>query len=366
MRLFVLCIILAMSVAAIANGQPKTFTEADAKKLVDEFTNPSTEMDRRQAVGKALAAESPVLCQKALKVALAIDERRMLALTLALNLEVPGLFETVKKWIDTSLEEDVVKLGLATQDKGAVDFLFDRWKAAKADTASFKFVTGGFSEFVVQLDVIKKFKPFLDSADKCDAAATIVCFQFALDDDLTPKAVLDGWDSEEDAYKRDSVPTTITGVNLLKGARIGGTTRKIGGNVRVLPKGVLSMNLNAYGEQDFTLTFRIRVPAKADVQFGLAADQGTWSAHFSGREWISLDGTGAEKASPLKIDDWNVVRFSVTMNKEGNKRKSRICVLSVNDTVLVERGTLNGNLSELTIDNPTGDPVVLSGVQLLN
>jgi hypothetical protein len=366
MRPFVICMILCgLAVGITAQGKPAaTPDEREVSKLIQEYLSNKTNSDRRIEIEARLRLAPPIVAQKPLKQAIVSEGSRTAAIGLALELHVPGLFDTAKKYLDSADESNIVRLGFDTHDKGAVDFLFDRWKKADVGSASLAFVQDGFTSYPVELAAIARFKPLLDDKDRAEMALAVVIFQFGLDADLTVAGAKDEWPAAEEAYRRDAQAFAVSGTDLLRVAKVeGGRAKRIGRNVRLTPGGDILCDVKAYGTEAFSVTARVRVEKDSECGVGISSTQGTWEAQLKGGEWIVRCGDETEKASAAKTG-WNTVRFSVSLSSDEKRRNARHCILTVNDTVLVERGTLNGELIDVHFKNTGKVVVAVAGVDL--
>ncbi|RIK59728.1 MAG: hypothetical protein DCC64_15490 [Planctomycetota bacterium] len=347
--------LLLIAATVCAQSKP-ALGERDVKKLIEEYVVSGTTDQRRAEITMQLRTASPLLAQRTLKTALGEEAKRPYALDLALQLRVPGLFDTAKKAIDTVDEEKIVKLGFLTNDKGAVDFLFDRWGKSDASSASFGFVQSGFESNCVGLETIQKFKAVLTNAKAeqvwKDSAAKVIKFQLGLESD-DQNDMLKNWAQLEADYKRDAQAFSITGTNMfeVEGVQAGGNTRRVGPNYRIPAGGSLTVKtLEEWDSGSFTITVRVRINEGDGASVGLSSEQGVWRATFSNNEWVTKSGDQTQAAVPGKVGLWATFVFTVKEDSEGGRKLARTCNLTVDGKALITYGTLNGKLLALQID----------------
>lgn len=348
MRTITFSVFVALLMATAINAE---MSARDASALVKEYVATDTTDKRRESIKTALGKESAITAQKGLKDALKADATRPLALDLAIALKCPGLFDSVKKAIDGVDEDKIVKLGLLTGDKGAAEFLADRWGKVEADSASFGYLQAGFETTPVELKAIQKFKDALKGERK-EQAGKIVAFQFGAES-AEPVTLLSEWPDLEAAYKLDAKDFGGKGVDMLE--LPGCTQRKllpIAGNYRAHDGAEFTVDFpEEWNEGDFTLTIYIRStyngPDKG-AKFSLAVERGGWEFVHRDGEWFAPTGSGSEYVGAVADGEWATLEIKVKDNSTENAKLQRSMSFSVNGKVILPQGQLSGRLKSLS------------------
>jgi hypothetical protein len=347
MRTITIAAILALLLVTTANAE---MSARDATALVKEYVAADTTDKRRESITTALAKEPAITAQKGLKDALKADATRPLALDLAIALKCPGLFDSVKKLIDGDDEDKIVKLGLLTGDKGAAEFLADRWAKVETDSVSFGYLQAAFTAYPVELKAIQKFKDALKGDRKVEAGK-IVAFQFGAESD-EPVTLASEWPDLEAAYKLDSQAFEVKGTDVfvLPTFKSSGMTA-IGANYRA-PKGAeWSVEIpEEWNSGDFTLTVRIRAtyagPDKG-AKFSLAVERGGWELVHRKDEWFAPAGSGTEYSADYTDGEWGTLLFTFTDRSTENAKLQRTMTVTLNGKQLLPGGQINGKFKSL-------------------
>lgn len=352
-------IVLALSVAASA----QKLDEREAKKLVEEYVSSATADARRTEIVTRLRTGAPVLAQKPLKAALADEAKRPYALDCAIALRVPGLWAEAKKHIDSD-EERVVHYGLFMMDKAAAGDLFDRWKSAEPDSATFGFVQGGFEKFPVALDVIKKFKDAL-KGDRKEHAARIVKFQLGAEVDEAA-TLLSTWDGLEAAYKADAKDFVLKGRDLtsLPGYSNSGAV-SVGRNFRMKENACISIPLgDEWQSGNFTVIVRARAVDGELQRVGLHVGPGAWMAVHRKGEWGITTGDNTRLTADYKLGDWVEFRFELKDESNDTAKLVRKADVYVGTKKLVSGGITNGQVRKVEIQ-AQGGSMVVGGLEII-
>jgi hypothetical protein len=367
--------IVVLSSVALAGGLAMAGDndkDGNVNELVGQYFKKDSD---RSALLTKLKSTSPSLAKPRIQTALASEGERLDGLALATELKVPGLTETAKKLIDVpELEVYVVKLLLATQEKGTAHFLAERW--TKLDKASSSFDT--LSEQLKQVPVTDT--GFVDEirkvviATKTDAqhrkaGAEILKFQMELPNADPAEIAKDKeWKTARGDYGKRAQKIPLVGVDLLSfpGWKKEGTTRPIGGNIRAT-KGMLELTEWPEAYQEVSLLLKVRVLV-LDGDFGFDFEdkegRGAWTPTLHGTEWCMTIGGGSELRAPGRRGSWSEIVFDIDDHSTKQQRFNRNISITVDGTTLLNRGAHNGKIGAFRVYAPKGDGVV-GGIEII-
>lgn len=343
-------------------------TQRDVAKLITEYVADDTDGKRRQEIVGKLKTAKPMLATKSLAALVKDEQKRACALTLAIDLKVPGLFTEAKKYVDTVDEDLIIKLMFTTQDDGAAAFLFERWKKLEVGEPSFAYVNTGFLEYPADLAaVIESFKSVIDNktAAKRTHAAKILKYQLALETE-DPDEFHKLWPTVRADYARDSRNFAVTGTDMLSLQGWDVTTaRKVRNNYRLSKD--RTMKLGTIPEElqqgDFTLKMQVLV-ANGDGQIiAIGVSDGSWEVRQQKCQWeLGVQG-GAKYCTPAKAGEWVEFIFSVTDRSTETRKLSRTFQLTIGGKKMFDSGgDLSGTIKHLTLSAGEGT-LVIGGVE---
>ncbi|MCC6574178.1 MAG: hypothetical protein IT462_10345 [Planctomycetes bacterium] len=335
----------------------------DANRWVEIYVDPATSAADRKELDRKLKDLDRGLLQKPLKTAIFDEKKRPLALTLAIKLKVAGLFDTARKFIDTADEEAIVRLALATQDKGAAQWAFDRWKSLDSASGSFGYVDGGFKSNTVPVDIFTQFKSYIAAKDSNEAkracAAKILCFQLGVDDVYETGDYVQKWPKLLADYQLDAKLFRISGSNLLahQDLKIEGKVNKVGENLRMAAESWLQLKgQDEWNTGSFTLTLRVRAISGEGAIAIFQTEKGGVSPKIIDGHWQfdDLDDT----ALRVKYGEWMTIKWEIN-NQDPEKMKRQV-KLFIDDNLILSNGGLNGPIKEFRVFAGDG-PIVIGG-----
>jgi hypothetical protein len=346
MRTLTIAMLVVLTLALTAHAE---MSARDATALVKEYVAADTTDKRRESITAALAKEPPITAQKGLKDALKVDATRPLALDLAIALKCPGLFDSVKKLIDGEDEDKITKLGLLTGDKGAAEFLADRWAKVETDSASFGYLQAGFESTPIELKAIQKFKDALKGERKVEAGK-IVAFQFGAAE-AEPVTLLSEWPDLEAAFKLDAQVFDVKGTSVASLPTFKHTGRAIGANYRMPLNTDWSADLpDEWSTGSFKMTVRLRasyVGPDKGAKFTIKTEKGVIDFVHRSNEWFVPSGSGAEFTGAVDDGAWATFDFVFTDKSSDAVKYMREFSLEINGKEVIPRGEVNGRLKSL-------------------
>ncbi len=360
---------MALASGVALAGDP----DKEVNELVGRYFN-KTGSDRSELLSK-LKTTSPTLAKPRLQTALANEGERLDGLALATELKVPGLAEAAKKLIDVpELEIFVVKLLLVTQEKGSTHFLLERWTKLEKGSASFNTLTEQLEQCPVGdptfMDDMRK----VVTATKTDqahrtAGAEILKFQMDLPNADPAEIAKDKeWKAARGDFGRRAQKFPLMGVDLraLPGWKTEGTTRPIGGNLRV-NRGILTLPEwpEAYQELSFLLKIRLLVlDGEAGLSFEDKQGSAAWIPTLQKDEWRMVIGGGTELRAPGRKGAWSEIVFDMDDHSTKQQRFNRNISILVDGNELLKKGAHNGKIGALRVEAPKGD-VVVGGIEII-
>ncbi len=211
---------IVMLFAGVISVESQGINEKDVSKLVDEYVAGKTTDGRKADIELKLLQAKPALSTKAIKAALGREKDKAKALGLAILLWTPGVFKSVQSGTGSELCPQIVRLGLTRQDKGAPEYLFDRWNLAALDSKEFESISLGFKTWYVDLPIIDKLKAVIESpaaeAVRKTVATEILVFQLGLGVTAT-QDLLDTWETAREAREKDGRRFPMEGRDLSTG-----------------------------------------------------------------------------------------------------------------------------------------------------
>ena len=264
------------------------------------------------------------------------------------ELESPGF-----NWPDSPSERDLKDL-------------FDAWEAADPATDKFASLEAGFRRTSgFDLSLLDRFKRELRDDDNAASAGRILKAQLDLEF-ADPDYIRDNWRDIRTRYRLESLAPELRGQNLLQVPHEFAKTHAVGENKRVQPGGFVRWSLEDLNDvSGFTLRVRVFVREsrpETTAKIVLASGQGGWEINLKDREWVVRTGSDTEFATRLKLGRWTTIRCQVVA-EGGRARNARLVAISIDDELLLERGTLNGPLHRFEVS--AGDsPLLIAGVEL--
>ncbi|MFH1227010.1 MAG: hypothetical protein V1701_03780 [Planctomycetota bacterium] len=362
------CALLFATILYCPCLEAKELTQRDVATLITEYLGADTPGNRQTEILAELKTANPILAQETLKKSLVDDKQINASLKLAIELRVPGLFETVKKCVGTVDGDLAIKYLFVIQDKKSLDFLFDYLMESNTEDAAFLYVTQGFKTcYISDIQLLDKLYGKVDDKTYGETAKDILCFQLGIvDKDLD--YLKKNWKKLREELVKITKTITVTGTDLLLLPDLKLiNARKAGRNYYISDNGsVLTPNLADFIQTgSFTLKARVYINDGEGFFIGLCYANGRgWEVDVKGNEWILKAGEGQAFAAPLKRDDWNLIEFCVTDNSTPAKRCMRTGEVLVNGKKFAENLSFNGEFGYLVFKTTKGCAAV-GGVEVI-
>lgn len=235
------------------------------KKAVGKYVDAEATADTKEKYQRILLRGKNADVAKALKSALKKEDKLENALDLAIALQLRGLFKTAKSKISVSPKK-IVKLGLITNDKGAVKDLIKIWEESDTDSEVYDAILQGLKSIGVDIGDLNTFYKLTDDSEADEArrvaAGQILAFQGGLDTE-DPDEIALLWDGIAKKYKVDGKSTESTGLSLRHIDDIREHNLKvIGRNIQISSAGSIYCTWpDHFGDGDYTVTIYFKVSA---------------------------------------------------------------------------------------------------------
>ncbi len=310
---FAIVALLLLSGAAFALG-PARPGKTEVSALVQEYTNDGTSEERRGQVLKSLRlAESKVLA-RAVANAIEAEATRAVALDLAFALELAGLYKDVKGFVNSPLEEKVIRAIFQSGEKDAEQFLFERWSEKPPESASHKIVDAGFRTYFVSRKSVERFHDVFAEEKTPEVlkneAQQILKHQMVLSDEET-QAIGTGWKGLFAQFELRTRDFAIEGENLLE--RDGWDKEDIIGyrDRYILPR-LSSLRLSGVTLQNFTMRAWVMVLEGDGASAGIVMKKGNsfLGGHFGEGLWHSRIA-GKTTSVPGQVGAWTEFVFKI-------------------------------------------------------
>jgi len=338
--------VLFLFMFSYALSEAKELTEREVTTLITEYLKADTSSTRQNEILSELKTAKPILAQRILKTALADENQRPGVLKLATELRVPGLCEIVKKYIDTEDGDQCIAYMFVTQDRSALNFLFDIWVKADTESAIFGLISIGFESFSgCNINLLDKFYNQINDETRGERAKDILCFQLGIiGKDLS--YLKSNWEKLRNEYIKFARTFSIAGQDLLllPGLRETETgVRKVGPNYSIEKSGGLQINLSDSPQTgDFILKAMVYIGDGDDCKMEVYDTNGCFTIRIEKNEWVLATDAGLYGAS-LKRKDWNVIEWNVSAEKKAKKGEAKLMrnvKLFINGENVVKDGLL--------------------------
>ncbi len=318
-----LLVVWASSLSLVAAKETlQALSASEVKILLKAYLDVTTESKKRAEAYHDLFYADKLLVSKALVPYIKKDgEHGKTALEIATDLAVPGLWPQAKPLIDTGeLSRFAEDYGFVVQDKGAVDFFFDRWKSMEHGSAEFESVNLSFQSHTVPLQITEKFFGYMKAAspDNPKRASAFLVVKYQVGDDMVigPEALIAGWEKTLGLMKIHGKAFTIAGDDLWQHRKYWtfSSARKVCGNCRVSARGNgrLSRMPDKIQTGNWAISIRVYVADSADgTDIYLNIGAGNWGIRAREGNWVVVLDGGETYTLPVQKHAWSTVAFEV-------------------------------------------------------
>lgn len=343
--------------------------EPAVARLVERWVSAADPQSERDTVLAQLRLADPVLAEKTARRLLAVPASRQAALVLAAELRIPGLFSTVRPWIDGEYEQQIVELLARSDDVAAHEFLLARFRAAEPGSMRYELLRRAFCEHgLVATGSLLRMESLVRSAPEpvCDDAAAILAFQMAAPAGTNRETLLAAWPRLADTYQRSSRRQPLRGTSLMgRVATDSQGIRRVGPNIMVQPGGMLRLGPlpDAVQAGNWRLGGWVRVFSSDGCDVELAVGTGhAWRIQTVKGEWIVQEKFGSQRFAKVVPGEWTEVEYAWIDESAEKERYARVASASAAGIQLLERGTLNGRITFVTFHAGPEHPIVVGGV----
>lgn len=357
-------LLISLVVLSLAPGQHSAQTKADPKKLIDEYLAEQTSSARRGEITAELELQSGPALAPHLKKALADKAVRVSALRLATLLQVRGLFESARKMYDEGEHIGVGMYGLLLDEKGAADFLHERWVAAPLDSDEFDSLHVILQMNSIPLSTLKRWVDWLkkDKSDKRPFGAEIISCQFG-DPVTDADEVLGKWPDWEKAYKSDAAAQSCAGLNLrLRSPWVMQGHARHGMNLRIAAGGGME-NPGAMPPSaetgKFSLGLTLFVHEGTECELTLvgkdpAGSTGGYPVAINGKNWRVITSANMGQTGELATGKWVTFLWEVTRPSSEPDRGDFDVATFLDGKKICDRRPLKGRVEMFQIKVASG------------
>lgn len=340
---------------------------ASVKDMVARYIDPDTAEEDRASLRDELFWQPKRELARAIQGNLTNRETRESCLNLALELQVPGLFNLVRRYMSEAPKQ-VTAIGIRARDSSAMRHLLRDWRLAEDTNAVFAAMVEAFSNYPMDLDQLAEFRKVAcdptQSSVRVQACLDIIEAQIGKRADSAEAldAAYDGWVEE---IRDDAQRTSQRGYDVmaLQGWRKRGTRQLLGNHVIEDRGGMILNEPLGPGMRDpgYTVSVRIKVSEDVKASFILLMDQDgrriTYGVEASDGKVTQLLGQGDIKPATVKPGQWMELKWVVSQKADA-PAGSRVLTLAV-DGHTVNRGiVMSGSVVGMQIECSSGRLVV--------
>lgn len=346
----------------------KELTERDVTTLVTEYLTTDTAEKRQSEILSELKTAKAIFAQKTLTKFLTDESKRPQALKLAVELRVPGLCETVKKYIETVDSDQVIKYIFSLQDTKGLEFLYDYWRKSDTQSAAFININEGFKAYSVgDVRLLDKFYGEIEDETRGEMARNILYFQL----DVTtkdPAYLKNNWKKLRKEYAVFAKTFPTTGMDLLLLPEIkSSNSRMVGKNYSLKESGELLISglPDSIQTGNFILKANVYIGDGDGFQMWLCDNRGQgWRPTARKEEWFIETFQRGSITYPLKRNDWNLLEWHVTDESQGNQKFQRGLKLLINGKLPNQPLACSGEFGYVAFKSGGGWSVI-GGVELI-
>lgn len=347
--------LMALLVLALSAQEP---TERDVRTWVLAYVDSKDEAKVREAM-EHLRTVRPILAQKTLKSIFAEGKpaRSAKAIDIALEMGVPGLWDSLSKQIDSPDEERIIKLEFQTQEPAAISALLQRWTKADTSSASFKFLESAMKSYGVadqkHLDTLKSFVAFNDSA-RAESATNILCAQLGVE---SKEEITKNYDDLKAEFLLYGKQLPIPGADLTSLMKVQ-RLRRVGANFKLLEGSTVELESLPEFLQSGPLIFSFEVfpiDGKRSIKFfsDSKGQKKVFDFQNDAKDWFVRTGEQANNllTVPCRLKAWNKVEFILFRVNEAPHPCSRHIRVLIGGKTLLDNGCLAGDWSGIRIES---------------
>jgi hypothetical protein len=333
-------------------------TERDVRGLILTIVDSKDEGKAKDALNQ-LKSVRPILAQKTLKSIISEGNQARVpkAISLAVELKVIGLWDSVSRQIDGPDEEQIVKLAFVTQDAAALTTLVQRWAKVDPTTASFKFLESAMKSYGVSdakhMDLLKNSVGFNDSAHS-ESATSILCAQFGVS---SQGELLKGYEALKAEFLTYGKPRVINGADMASFLKNQGV-RRLGANLKVKDGAKIELESLPDFIKSGNVTFSLEVfPVDGTLEVGFVVDSKGENRYYrvklDSKDWYLRTGDGMLLAIPAQFNAWNKIEFNVfpLTDKPPGHICSRHVSILIGGKNLLDGGCMGGEWKGIVIES---------------
>ncbi len=315
---------LAVLVATLVQNPHVAQAKTDPKKLVEEYVAEATNDSRRLDILALLELSGSASLATPLKKSLGAEATRNRAIDLAMLMQVRGLFDAMKPAYDAGEISRVVSYGMLLQEKGAGEWIFERWKTLDKDSDEWLALTNELLNLPIEQTVLKKWVDLAKNKDfdRRKSAAHIVSRQIG--ESITDAdEVVRLWPEWEKTLKAEGLPQACAGLNVLFRSPWEAKNRKPWGfNYRIDEGGFMDCRdcpPASASQGSFQITARVFIPVDSSIAVNLltkapgAAPGVGYSCPltFADKKWHLEAGENYSKDGVYGPGKWATIGFEV-------------------------------------------------------
>jgi hypothetical protein len=293
---------------------------------------------------------------------------RPAAFDLAARLRVPGLAEAARKSLGTPDEPAVLRLLFATQEKGQLPSLIDRWLKTPPEDPAFDRLAAAFRMHDVgDLETLARLQAVVERGPGSEIhrlrAADLLAVQMGIEPG-NRDLVLAAWKGFRATFMRDAAAFPLAGLDLLPAVVADrSAARRVGPNLRLAARARIAWPKLPPTIQTGDFVVRLRIlPEGPD---GLTVALREWRVQAAQGEWVVRSSLGTFVA-PLRVGEWNEISFAVDdLSARGGAREKRRVLISADRKPLgTQKGWLDGVIEGLVVETGRSG-ATLGGVEFV-
>ena len=303
--------------AGLAALEAKESDDARVRARIREYTESATGELRRDLIVRELSGADAAVAARLVREAMLSEVRRGPSMDLAARLRLPGVFESAKRWADSSPVE-VLALALAAPEKSAAAWLAERWATSDRASERFRAVDDALRTQRAPPAVVDGVARSLSDPVRGEAALAVLRAQMGVDD-ACPSALIDRWAAARERFGFEAREFPRDGDDLLAcpGWRLR-AARPVGRNLRLPPATCVDLPVLPLPFQTGGGTLRLHVAAGdgRGAQVSVATEGNTQDLRLrcDGTSWFLVEGPprdGERVEAPFRVGDWAEIEVGV-------------------------------------------------------
>jgi len=357
-HIFVVCVLLGSLVTTI-NGQ--NLNRRAIQAHIDSYVTADTTEERRKEIVEELRSVPQSVLTSRIGPVLRDDAKRALGLELALALDVPGLYATVRQHRDGPDQHAIFRYGLALEERNAASDAIEQWTSLDVSEEAFSVVDGLLREFPIPFSLIEQVKRWAESASedpKLQAAERMLQFQMGISNPL--EEIIADWRTLAQEYQLASRLFRVRGTALRLNPRdASGTLVKVGHNLRLTgeTRGLWEVKDEWIKDDRIIITLYVLPERDSDIELSIRSRAGGWSMQLRDDKWVT-EASDEMFTTPAQRGQWTEIVFEFGPSQTQGDVKARVVEMKVNGRSHIDLCRLPDEVIGLSVRTTKGRAVV--------